>query len=192
MIRNIAKFAFFVLLVLSLANTVNAYTDREYAIYNEVINTPMSVSDAELYRRIGKKYGISPNEVERIADKVQREIFSGGKDATVAKENKVKKAVNRIKNVKVKTIDVSGELVAMTYLYDVFASNDKDVIKKVTKNMPKVLEAIFSVKGIERARIKAFFPAQGGGDKKAAFVDCYKSDFNINKEVDKYDLTIYE
>ena len=78
------------------------------------------------------------------------------------------------------------------WVYD--TSNDYDLgVKevKVLNGMPKVFESIFTVQGIERARLTAYFPAIGGGEKKVAIVECYKFDFSINKSVNAYDLTVY-
>ncbi|MEX0999508.1 MAG: hypothetical protein WD000_06060 [Thermodesulfobacteriota bacterium] len=189
MIKNITICALFILIMLS--NFVYAYTETEYAIYQEVINTPMSVSENEALRRVGKKYGMSVDETKATVNKVMEELYSGGSKAKNNKKQKVEDSINHINNVKVKSVSVSMDYAAVTYVYSGVAWNDKDVVKKVTSGMPEILKAIFNVQGIERAKIKAFYPADGGEDKKVAVVECYKSEFNVNKSVDMYELTVY-
>lgn len=55
------------------------YTDQEGRMYDEMIAIPMSVSEQEALKRLGRKYGKSPKEVKSILRRVQDQKFSGQK-----------------------------------------------------------------------------------------------------------------
>ena len=57
---------------------VETYTLRDYRIYRKVIDTPMSVSQAEAFKRVAKESGITPAEVEKITKKVQGILAKNG------------------------------------------------------------------------------------------------------------------
>ena len=189
MIKRVAMFYVLGLIVLSLVNVVYAYTEQEYKIYQEVMDTPMSISEKEAHRRVGKKYGISAKEVDAIVERVMKEIYSGGSSASKEKKQKVEDAVNRI--TEIKHVIISGDFANVSYTHKGTAWTVKDVKNKVLNGMPKILESIFTVQGIERARLTAYFPVIGSGEKKVAIVECYRFDFSINKAVNVYDLTVY-
>ena len=189
MFKKVAMFYVLGLIVLSLVTVVHAYTEQEYKIYQELMDTPMSISEMEAHKRIGKKHGISEKEVDTIVKRVMKEIYSGGSSSNKKKKQKIEDAINRITNVK--NVIVSGDFVNVSYIHKGTAWDIKDVKNKVLNGMPKVFESIFTVQGIERARLTAYFPAIGGGEKKVAIVECYKFDFSINKSVNAYDLTVY-
>ena len=50
------------------------YTVKEYRIYRELIDTPMSMSEERAIVDIGRRYRINANEVERIVKRVQRAL----------------------------------------------------------------------------------------------------------------------
>lgn len=170
-------------------NIVHAYTEREYSIYQDVINTPMSVPEKEALSRVGKKYGITAKEVKLIVDEVMQELYSGGSNSNKNKKQKIEEALGS--DIKIKDVIVSSDFANVSYIQTGGAWDSEDVKKKVLEGMPEILDSIFTVQGIERARLTAFFPVVDGGEKKVAVVECYKSNFNINKTVDKYDLTVY-
>jgi hypothetical protein len=176
-------------LIVLLTNVVHAYTEREYSIYQDVINTPMSVPEEEALRRVGKKYEITAKEVKAIVDGVMQELYSGGSNSNKDKAQKVEEALGG--DIKIKNVIVSSDFANVSYIQTGGAWDTEDVKKKVLKGMPEILESIFTVQGIERARLTAFFPTVDGSDKKVAEVECLKSDFNTNKAVDKYHLTVY-
>lgn len=47
-----------------------AFTVKEYRIYRAVIDTPMSVPEAQALQNVATKYGVSVEEVSTITDKV--------------------------------------------------------------------------------------------------------------------------
>lgn len=189
MVKRILTFHILVLANLLLTNSSYAYTEKEYAIYQEAMNTPVSISEKESYKLISKKYKISAEEVETTVEKVMGEIYAGGSQSSEERKQKIKTTLSKI--TKVKNIIVSGDFANVSYIHNETAWDIKDVKNKVLKSMPKILQAIFTIQGIERARLTVFFPSIGGGEKKVAIVECGKADFNINKSVNEYALTVY-
>lgn len=54
------------------SETVDTYTVKEYKIYQALIDTPMSISEDEAARRIGRQFEITPSEVDSIAERVNQ------------------------------------------------------------------------------------------------------------------------
>jgi hypothetical protein len=48
------------------------FTVKEYRIYRAVIDTPLSASDTETFKKVGSKYQVPPSSVEPTARKVQK------------------------------------------------------------------------------------------------------------------------
>ncbi len=51
------------------------YTVNEYRIYREVMSVPVGTSEQQALATVGKKYKMSPTQVQKIAAKVTRNLF---------------------------------------------------------------------------------------------------------------------
>jgi hypothetical protein len=60
------------------APTGPGFTVMEYRLYRGLIDTPMSISEEQVLRSIGKRYGIPSEEVRRAANKVQETLSRNG------------------------------------------------------------------------------------------------------------------
>jgi hypothetical protein len=158
-----------------------AHTEREYAIYREVVSAPSSESENQSLIRIGKKYGISPKEAKAITQRVMKIVYSGDSSD---KEQQIRAALSQL--VKIKSITVSGDFVGVLYLEEKAAWDDAHVQKIVKEKMPQVLAAIFSVAGIEQTKIKVFYTTTDGTDMEIAGLSTYRSDFSLHKNVEAY------
>ena len=58
----------------STAAPIGSFTVREYQMYRGVIDTPMSVSDEEAYRRIAEQFDTTPEDVGRIVTMVEKTL----------------------------------------------------------------------------------------------------------------------
>jgi len=58
------------------------FTVKEYRIYRAVLDTPMSISDADSLRAVGKRYGVTPAVAKRATRKVQEVLFKNDWMAT--------------------------------------------------------------------------------------------------------------
>ena len=67
-------------------SSTGTFTVREYRIYRALVDTPMSVSEEEAYRRIARDFNTTPKEAERITEKVQGILFRNGWLGTTAQE----------------------------------------------------------------------------------------------------------
>ena len=67
-------------------SSTGTFTVREYRIYRALIDTPMSVSEEEAYRRIALDFNTTPKEAERITEKVQNLLFRNDWFGTPAQE----------------------------------------------------------------------------------------------------------
>ena len=54
------------------------FTVKEYRMCRAIIDTPMSVSEDEAFRRVAKRYGVSVAEARASVDKVQKILFQNG------------------------------------------------------------------------------------------------------------------
>lgn len=50
----------------------DTYTIKEYKIYRALMDTPMSISESEAARRIGRQYDVTPSAVDSIATRVSQ------------------------------------------------------------------------------------------------------------------------
>ena len=50
----------------------DVYTVKEYRIYRAVIDTPMSVSEAQAYQSAANQYGVTVAETRNVTEKVQK------------------------------------------------------------------------------------------------------------------------
>jgi len=164
--------------------TPPAYSEKEYQLYREVMESPSSEPEKKIFERLGKKYGMSPQEVKSSVERVMRGIHSGGAANNQNREQEVRNAVGKL--AQVKTVVVSGEFASVAYMEKAAALNDADVKRKVLDRMPEILEAIFSVSGIDRVRLIAFYPTVSGGDSKVASFEAYRSEFKAGKRPEEY------
>ena len=51
------------------------FTVKEYLIYDAVISTPMSLSEAQALHNAAERYAVTVDEARRITDKVQEILF---------------------------------------------------------------------------------------------------------------------
>lgn len=58
--------------------TTDGFTVQEYHAYRAVIDAPMSVSEEQAHRRVGRCLGISSGDVVQAVRKVQRILFQNG------------------------------------------------------------------------------------------------------------------
>ena len=161
-----------------------AYTEKEYQLYREVMESPSSEPESRVFERLGKKHGMSPKEVKSTVERVMMAIHSGGAAGNQNREQEVRNAVEKLGQVK--TVIVSGEFASVTYVEKAAASDDDDVKRKVLDRMPKVLESIFSVSGIDRVRLIAYFPTNDGGESKVASFEADRSEFKSGKRPEEY------
>lgn len=56
-------------------NINNTFTVKEYNIYKEVVNAPMSISEDKALSNAAKKYGLNVEETEKAVNKVQQILF---------------------------------------------------------------------------------------------------------------------
>jgi hypothetical protein len=165
--------------------TVNpAYNEKEYRLYREVMEAPMSEPENKVLERLGKKYGMSPKEAKAAVERVMTAIHSGGAAKNQSQEQEVRNAVEKL--AQVKTIVVSSEFASVTYVEKETALNDADVKRKILNRMPQVLEAIFSVSGIDRVRLIAYYPTTNGGESKVSSLEAYRSEFKLGKRPEEY------
>ncbi len=57
---------------------VVSFTVREYRVYQALMDTPMSVSEAEGQRRIARRLNVTPEEVDRIVQRVLETLHGNG------------------------------------------------------------------------------------------------------------------
>ena len=62
----------------STAAPIGSFNVREYQMYRGVIDTPMSVSDEEAYRRIAEQFDTTPEDVGRIVTMVEKTLSQNG------------------------------------------------------------------------------------------------------------------
>lgn len=60
------------------AGTTGGFTVKEYHAYRAVIDAPMSVSEEQAYRQVGRCLGLSAADVPDAVRKVQRILFPNG------------------------------------------------------------------------------------------------------------------
>lgn len=51
------------------------FTVKEYKIYRAVIDTPMTIPEAQAFQNIAKHYGVTVAEVQKVSKKVQNILF---------------------------------------------------------------------------------------------------------------------
>ncbi len=66
--------------------STQTFTVREYRIYRALIDTPMSVSEEVAYRRIARDFNTTPEEAQRITERVQGILFRNRWLGTPAQE----------------------------------------------------------------------------------------------------------
>lgn len=54
------------------------FTVNEYRIYYAVINAPMSISEAEAYKRAASRFSVTPTAAKEITSRVQWELNQNG------------------------------------------------------------------------------------------------------------------
>lgn len=160
------------------------YTDEEYAIYRELIESSGEEPENRVVNRLAKKYKMSPNQINAAAEKVMTHLHSGGSDKNREKENQVRAAIEPL--ARVKAIVVSSEFASIAYIDQSSARNDADVKAKVLAGMPKILEAAFSVPEIRRVRLIAYFPTIEGGELKVAGFEADRPEFHPSKRPQEY------
>jgi hypothetical protein len=166
------------------ATTPLAYTEKEYQLYREVMESASSEPESTVFERLGKKYAMSSKEVKSAVERVQIAILSGGAAENRNREQAVRNTVEKL--AQVKTVIVSGEFANVAYVEKEAALNDADVKRKVLDRMPGVLGAVFSVSGIDRVRLTAFYPTTDGGESKVASFEAYRSEFKTGKRPEEY------
>ena len=67
-------------------NNDSTYTVREYSIFRELIDTPMSISEEQALAEIGRRYGISAAEALRIVLHVEEVLLTNGWFGTAESE----------------------------------------------------------------------------------------------------------
>ncbi len=160
------------------------YTEKEYSLYREVMEAPMSEPENKVFERLGKKYSMSPKQAKAAVERVMTAIHSGGVAKNSSREQEVRNAVGKL--AQVKTIVVSSEFTSVAYVEKETALNDADVKRKVLNRIPQVLEAIFSVSGIDRVRLIAYYPTTNEGESKVASLEVYRSEFKLGKRPEEY------
>lgn len=161
-----------------------AYTEKEYQLYREVMDSPPSEAESKIFERLGKKHGMPAKEVKATVERLMTTIHSGGAAANQNREQEIEEAVGKL--ARVKTVSVSSDFAGVAYVEQAEAADDDDVRRKVLERMPAVLEAIFSVPGIERARLIAYYPTTNGGETKVAGFEAYRSEFKAGKRPEEY------
>jgi hypothetical protein len=65
----------------------DSFTVKEYRIYRSLIDTPMSVPEAQALQNVGKRFGVTAAEAKKIARKIQDILFRnewyGSSDAEI-------------------------------------------------------------------------------------------------------------
>lgn len=164
--------------------TSPAYTEREHAIYQAFMDTPMSVPEDEAKRRTAKQHGITPEEVDATVYRVQRAMF-GVADVTPL----VKCIADDL--VDVKEVTVVADYAAVAYVERFPALNNKQQLDRTLDRMPTLFAALFEVPALHRVRLVAFYPAtdaSGGlaGEEKIATVEVQRSEFAPGKPAESY------
>lgn len=177
-------FCTLVIISISYINTIFAYTEKEYRIYQEANELLGSIPVDQILEQLGQKYNMTPAEIDATFQRVTTEIRSGMTDASNRRKKQIRTAVERL--AKIKGLIVVGEFASVVYIEQSTVWNDDDVKRKVLAHMPKILGAVFSVPGIDRVRLIAYYPAEGGGEMKVASLEAYRSEFKPKKRPAEY------
>jgi len=161
-----------------------AYTQEEYRIYKEVMDTPMSIPEEEIHKRLAVEYGKSKEVIKETVTKVMNEIyFKGSKE-----KEEIKKKIEDIVSTEaeITTLIVSGDFANVGYLETMKTWNEKDVKNKITKKMPEYLTEIFNITEINKIRLTAYYPTTDGGQMKVASLEVEREEFHKDKNAKDY------
>lgn len=159
------------------------YTDSEYRIYREMMESPMSVSESEAMQAIARRHDITVAQVRATVEKVQTAMFTpgGGGGTTEAAVRGALPGAVRVKNVV-----TSGDFVSLGYVETSPTSSERAAVAQTVERMPSVAAALFSIPTVQRARLIAFYPAGDGGDLRVAAWEVSRSDFAPGRQANTY------
>jgi hypothetical protein len=163
------------------------YTQREHDIYQELMDTPMSVSEAEAAARIGRKYNLNADEVLAISKKVMMAVYTTTPPSSTKTE--VECVVSKFASIH--TVIVSGDFANVGYIERFNAVDDDEVRLASIVRMPMMLEALFMIPTIQRIRLTAYYPAiddrgSSAGVKRVGGLEASRADFAKGKRAQGY------
>ncbi|MEW5929119.1 MAG: hypothetical protein AB1941_16800 [Gemmatimonadota bacterium] len=159
------------------------YTDDEYRIYTELMESSMSVPESEVMQAIADRHGMTPAQVRATIQKVQTALFTSGGGGETS-EAEVREVLPS--RVRVKTVVTSSDFVSLVYVETSPASSEREAVAQTVERMPSVAAALFSIPTIQRARLIASYPAGDGGDLRVASWEVSRSEFAPGRQADAY------
>ena len=161
-----------------------SYTDAEYAMYLRVIQTPMSISEAEVFAQLAREHGITPAQAKETVERVMRAVHSGGRTVAANREDQIRQKISSIGRAG--SVSVTADFASIVFTFDEPVWNDEALRQRAGDKLVAAAASAFSVEGIQRVRIAVRYPATDGADAKVATLDVQKSEFSPGRPVTGY------